>query len=69
MKEHISATLERSILKRARRHALEERRTLSQEVELALEAYLERQDEPLDIVTTPGLFQGVVSRADTYGNR
>ena len=67
MKSHISATIDSGLLEDLNRFGLEERRTRSQIIELALERYLQewskRDDE---IVTSSGRFAGKFSREETY---
>ena len=70
MKEHTSITIDPVILNRLRRYAQQERRAVSQVVQMALEEFLKRRLDPTDrIVTSPGVFDGRFSREDTYANR
>ena len=70
MKEHISITIEARVFERLRRYASQERRPVSQVVELAVEEYLGRRANPVDtVVTSPAAFQGRFSREETYAGR
>lgn len=67
MKSHISATIDRDILKKVDRYRKVVKRSRSQVIELAVERYLrEEQPEVSAIVTTQGAFLGQFSREDTY---
>lgn len=67
MKSHISATIEEEVLELADRYGLEERRSRSQVIEMALECFLrERGTQSGEVVTSPGRFDGKFSREETY---
>jgi metal-responsive CopG/Arc/MetJ family transcriptional regulator len=67
MKCHISATLDEKLLEDLNRFGKQERRSRSQIIEMALEAFLRKQ-RPVDdqIVTSGGRFEGRFSREETY---
>ena len=70
MKEHISITIDLNVAKRLKKAALQERRSVSQVVEMAVEKYL--GDTGLgseQLVTTKSAFKGAFAREDTYGSR
>ena len=67
MKSHISATIDEEILEQADRYGSEERRSRSQVIEMALDAFLHERAAPTDeIVTSAGRFDGNFSREETY---
>jgi len=67
MKSHISATIDEEVLERADRYGSEERRSRSQVIEMALDAFLRERTAPSeDIVTSRGRFDGKFSREETY---
>lgn len=67
MKSHISATIDEEILEHADRYGSEERRSRSQVIEMALDAFLRERALPTDqIVTSAGRFDGKFSREETY---
>ena len=67
MKSHISATIDEEILEHANRYGLEEQRSRSQVIEMALGAFLRERAAPTDeIVTSAGRFDGKFSREETY---
>lgn len=67
MKSHISATIDEEVLQRADRYGSEERRSRSQVIEMALDAFLRERTAPSeDIVTSRGRFDGKFSREETY---
>jgi len=67
MKSHISATIDEDVLQRADRYGSEERRSRSQVIEMALDAFLRERTAPSeDIVTSRGRFDGKFSREETY---
>ncbi len=67
MKSHISATIDDQLVKELTRFGREERRSRSQIIEMALEAFLHsRMDEKDEIVTSQGQFSGSFSREETY---
>lgn len=67
MKTHISATLDRELLRDLNRFGEQERRSRSQIIEMALEAFLrERRATGDDIVTSHGRFTGRFNRQETY---
>ena len=70
MKEHMSITLEPTIAHLLRRYALQERRSISGVVEMAVETYLNRNGMSHgSVITGPGAYRGHISRTDTYGER
>ena len=70
MKEHMSITIDTKIAGILRKHAVQEKRSLSQVVEIAVEAYLGRNGAPGgSIVTSKSSFQGSFSRDTTYTDR
>ena len=69
MKEHISATLDRDLVERARKHARETRRSLSNVIEIALTEALDLEPLRQGVVTTPARFAGKFDRRDTYAGR
>ena len=68
MKEHISITIDEKTLGRLRKYAVEEKRTLSQVMEMAAEDYLAENEATGAgvIVASEGSFQGTFSREETY---
>jgi metal-responsive CopG/Arc/MetJ family transcriptional regulator len=67
MKSHISATIDEEILEQADRYGSEERRSRSQVIEMALDAFLRERAAPTEeIVTSRGSFEGSFSREETY---
>ncbi len=67
MKCHISATIDRKLVDDLKRVGLEERRSRSQIIEMALEEYLRNRVAVDDeIVTSAGKFAGRFSREETY---
>ncbi len=67
MKSHISATIDEEVLELADRYGSEERRSRSQVIEMALDAFLrERAASTGEIVTSAGRFEGKFSREETY---
>ena len=67
MKSHISATIEDELVEQLNRVMKEERRSRSQIIEMALEAFLRgRSDIDETIVTSAGQFAGSFSREETY---
>lgn len=67
MKSHISATIDEDVLQRADRYGSEERRSRSQVIEMALDAFLRERTAPSeDVVTSRGRFDGKFSREETY---
>ncbi len=70
MKEHMSITLDATIAHLLRRYALQERRSISGVVEMAIETYLNRNGtSQASVITAPGAYKGHFSRTDTYGER
>ncbi len=70
MKCHISATIDRDLLVRARKHAQQNRRALSNLIEFALEQTLRENASPgTDIVTSRSKFRGRFDRGECYGDR
>ena len=67
MKFHISVTIDEQLVKDLNRYGLEERRSRSQVIEMALKEFLRgRMDMKDEIVTSEGQFQGRFSREETY---
>jgi len=67
MKSHISATLDKRLLDDLNRFGKQERRSRSQVIEMALEAFLRDHAAPIDqIVTSDAQFDGRFSREETY---
>lgn len=67
MKSHISATIDEKLVEELNRCGQEERRSRSQIIEMALEAFLRKRGGAEDeIVTSEGRFEGSFSREDTY---
>jgi metal-responsive CopG/Arc/MetJ family transcriptional regulator len=67
MKSHISATIDDTLLEELNRLMKEERRSRSQIIEIALEAYLRaRSGGEETIVTSAGCFAGNFNREETY---
>ncbi|MBU6171900.1 MAG: ribbon-helix-helix protein, CopG family [Verrucomicrobia bacterium] len=63
MKTHISATIDEQLVEDLNRYGLEERRSRSQVIEMALKEFLRRRlDLNDEIVTSEGQFQGRFSR-------
>ncbi len=63
MKAHISATIDNQLVEDLNRYGLEERRSRSQVIEMALKEFLRRRlDLKDEIVTSEGQFQGRFSR-------
>ena len=70
MREDVSITVSEETALRLRRYAQQERRPVSQVVEIAIERLLQQQMTASDqIVTTRGSFMGSFSREDTYEGR
>ena len=70
MKEHISITIDESVVRRLRKSATQEKRSVSQLVEMAVEHYLKNtKGETEHLVTSGSSFKGVFSREETYGRR
>lgn len=67
MKEHMSITIDSDTAARLRKHAVQEKRAVSQVVEFAVESFLSgKGGKSGGIVTTKGAFQGIFSREETY---
>ena len=67
MKSHISATIDEEVLELADRYGSEVRRSRSQVIEMALDAFLRERTAPTEeIVTSQGSFSGKFSREETY---
>ena len=67
MKAHISATIDEQLVEDLNRYGLEERRSRSQVIEMALKNFLRRRlDLKDEIVTSEGQFQGRFIREETY---
>jgi metal-responsive CopG/Arc/MetJ family transcriptional regulator len=63
VKTHISATIDEQLVEDLNRYGLEERRSRSQVIEMALKEFLRRRlDLKDEIVTSEGQFQGRFSR-------
>lgn len=70
MKEHISATVDQVLLNRARKRAREERRSLSNVLELGLAKLLDEVPGAGEgLVTSPGRFRGAFARSECYAER
>jgi hypothetical protein len=70
MKEHISATLDCALLGRARKRAREERRSLSNLLELGLARLLDEDaSQAAAVVTSPARFRGAFDRTECYAER
>ena len=70
MKDHISITIDCRAVHLLKRAAIEEHRSVSQVVELAVLEYLSKRSAPSgEIVTSSGSFNGRFSREDTYADR
>jgi hypothetical protein len=68
MKEHISITIDRDTLQAVRRKAAEQRRSLSNVVEIAL-SRLVAESADGGVVTTTARYDGAHCRDDSYGER
>ena len=67
MKAHISATIDEQLVEDLNRYGLEERRSRSQVIEMALKKFLRRRlDLKDEIVKSEGQFQGRFIREETY---
>ena len=67
MKSHISVTIDQHLVEDLNRFGREERRSRSQVIEMALEAFLRnRMDAKDEIVVSDSHFIGSFSREDTY---
>jgi metal-responsive CopG/Arc/MetJ family transcriptional regulator len=67
VKAHISATIDEQLVEDLNRYGLEERRSRSQVIEMALKKFLRRRlDLKDEIVTSEGQFQGRFIREETY---
>jgi metal-responsive CopG/Arc/MetJ family transcriptional regulator len=67
VKAHISATIDEQLVEDLNRYGLEERRSRSQVIEMALKKFLSRRlDLKDEIVTSEGQFQGRFIREETY---
>ncbi len=69
MKSHISITIEDEVLDELRRLSRQERRSLSNLLELAALEYLKNRRVTSAIQTSSGRFEGSFSRAESYGER
>jgi metal-responsive CopG/Arc/MetJ family transcriptional regulator len=69
MKCHISATLEESVLQELDHYRLEEKRSRSQVLEMAVEAFLKSRQHSGSLIISEGSFSGKFSREETYGDR
>jgi metal-responsive CopG/Arc/MetJ family transcriptional regulator len=69
MKSHVSITLEAELLEDLKRLSRQERRSLSNLVEVAALEYLKTRNVTHTIETSSGRFEGTVSRAESYGER
>ena len=69
MKAHISITIEEKLAHGLRRYAKQERRSISQVTEIALQEFLaDRQPTHDQVPATPSAFNGSFSREETYGS-
>lgn len=67
MKSHISATIEKSLVKDLAAFSREEHRTKSQVIEMALRQFLNtRRIDTHTVIATDSSFQGTFQRADCY---
>ena len=67
MKEHISITIKKSLVGLLKKHARQEKRSVSQLVELALEKYLNQHDAIKgSILTSKSSFKGSFTREEPY---
>lgn len=67
MKEHISITIEHPIIKSLKSYAMQEKRSVSQVAEMAIEEFLYNHSSNFNMIyTTSGSFKGKFSRIDTY---
>jgi len=67
MKSHISATIEKSLVKDLDAFSREEHRTKSQVIEMALRQFLNtRRIDAHTVLATDSSFQGTFHRADCY---
>ncbi|MDA2924278.1 ribbon-helix-helix protein, CopG family [Acidobacteria bacterium AH-259-L09] len=69
MKSHISITIERELVNELKRLSRQQRRSLSNLMELAALEYLRDKRVTRSIHTSSGTFRGSFSRKDTYENR
>lgn len=69
MKCNISATIDSELVERARKEAVQQRRSLSNLLERALERALAEVGSVGGVVTSGGRFVGRCSRWDGYGER
>jgi metal-responsive CopG/Arc/MetJ family transcriptional regulator len=67
MKSHISATIDEALLEDVDKFGVQERRSRSQIIEMALEQFLRNHGVAADeVVTSTGRFAGTFSREETY---
>jgi len=71
MKCHISATIDRDVVARAKKQARQTRRSVSNLIELALVRALDEEAEAgsVGLVTSGGRFAGRFDRGECYGDR
>ena len=69
MKSHISITIDRTVADELRRVGQQERRSLSNLLELAATEYLKHRGSTDEIRTSAGRFESAFSRADAYEDR
>ena len=69
MKCHISATIDRDVVTRAKKQARQSRRSLSNLIEVALVRALDEEATSVGLVTSGGRFEGRFDRGECYGER
>jgi metal-responsive CopG/Arc/MetJ family transcriptional regulator len=69
MKSHVSITLEKGLIDELKRISRQERRSLSNLLELAALEYLKNRRVTTSIQTSSGRFEGTFSREGSYGER
>lgn len=66
MKAHISATIDKVVVAELKRVSRQERRSVSNLIEVALIDYLKRSTALDSIPTSEGVYQGAFNRAEIY---
>ena len=66
MKSHISATIDSNILQKLKKVACEEKRSLSNLLEIALEKHLSANKDTTTVVVSDAKFAGSFSRQEIY---
>jgi len=69
MREHMSITIDSDLARKLKKASIEERRSVSRLVEIAVERYLDKFPPAEQIVTTHAAFNGRFTREDTYAGR